>query len=191
MTIIEVPIGQLKPYENNARKNEPAIPKVAESIKKYGFKNPIIIDKDNVIICGHTRWLASQQLGLKKVPCIMASDLTEEQVKEFRLVENRTNEFADWDYDKLVAELEDLDLEEFEFPELEYEDVISQDDLEDLLVDGVKTSDKPDKSFSDDEEKKKKNTDKQHSISVYLNEGDDVTELLSFLDENGFVYKEF
>lgn len=191
MTVIEVPIGQLKPYENNARKNENAIPKVAESIKKYGFKNPIIIDKDNVIICGHTRLEASKLLGLKKVPCIIASDLTEEQVKEFRLVENKTNEFADWDYEKLIEELDTLDLLEFEFPELTYEDVITQEDLEDLLVDGVKTSDKPEKSFSDDEANKNKNADKQHSISVYLNEDDDVTELLSFLDKNGFVYKEF
>lgn len=191
MTVIEVPIGQLKPYGNNARKNENAIPKVAESIKKYGFKNPIIIDKDNVIICGHTRLEASKLLGLKKVPCIIASDLTEEQVKEFRLVENKTNEFADWDYEKLIEELDTLDLSEFEFPELTYEDVITQEDLEDLLIDGVKTSDKPEKSFSDDEAKKNKNADKQHSISVFLNEDDDVTELLSFLDENGFVYKEY
>lgn len=191
MTIIEIPIGQLKPYKNNARKNEQAIPKVAESIKKYGFKNPIIIDKDNVIICGHTRLEASKMLGLKKVPCIIATDLTEEQVKEFRLVENRTNEFADWDYEKLLSELDDLDLSEFEFPELQYEDTISQSELEDMLTDGIKTSEKQDDHISIPLEPKKTDKEKQHSISIFLNQGDDVTELLHFLDSNGFVYKEY
>lgn len=195
MTVIEIPIGQIKPYEKNARFNEQAIPKVAESIKKYGFKVPVVVDKNNVIITGHTRVEACKLLGITKVPCVIASDLTDDQVREFRLVDNRVHEFAQWDYDKLIQELDDLDLSDltdFEFPEFEYEDIISKSDLEDLLTDGIKTSDRHDKLVNDNpDDGRKRNREKQHSINVYLNPDDDVTGLLQYLDEHGFVYKEF
>ena len=137
MNVIEIPIDQLKPYKKNARYNENAVPKVAESIKQFGFRNPVIVDKDMVIICGHTRVLGAKSLGLKKVPCIIADDLTPEQVKAFRLVDNRTSEFADWNYDLLQKELNTLkcDLSDFEFPELTFEDNMSVEELENILDD--------------------------------------------------------
>ena len=139
MNIVEIPVNQLKPYEKNARFNENAIPKVAESIKQFGFKNPIIVDKNMVVIAGHTRLLASKTLGLKKVPCIIADDLTEDQVKAFRLVDNRTSEFASWNYELLQKEMEELDtdLSEFEFPDITYEDMLSAEELESMLEDSI------------------------------------------------------
>lgn len=118
MQIIEKRIEELIDYENNPRHNEAAIGKVAASIEAFGFKVPIVIDKDNVIIAGHTRRKAAERLGMQTVPCIIADDLTEEQVKAFRLADNKTSEFAEWDFEKLneeLAELRDIDFDMSEF----------------------------------------------------------------------------
>lgn len=118
MNIVEKRLDELQPYENNPRKNDNAVPYVAESIKRYGFKNPIIIDRNGVIVAGHTRYLASIELGLDRVPCIIADDLTEEEIKEFRLVDNKTSEFAGWDFDMLAEELQELNFDyDFKFPD--------------------------------------------------------------------------
>lgn len=113
------PLDKIQYYDNNPRRNEKAVKAVKKSIKEFGFLNPIIIDKDNVIIAGHTRFLAAQQLGIENVPCIIADDLTEEQVTAFRLADNRVAEIATWDKDKLHAELAELkdifDMTEFGF----------------------------------------------------------------------------
>lgn len=101
-------------YENNPRNNDEAVDIVAESIKEFGFKVPIVIDSNNVIIAGHTRVKASIKLGLREVPCIVADDLTEEQIREYALLDNKTNELADWDFELLGEELADLDLSDFE-----------------------------------------------------------------------------
>ncbi len=114
MQIIEKRIEELIDYENNPRHNEAAIGKVAASIEAFGFKVPIVIDKDNVIIAGHTRRKAAERLGMQTVPCIIADDLTEQQVKAFRLADNKTSEFAEWDFEKLneeLAELHDIDFD--------------------------------------------------------------------------------
>lgn len=108
MKIIEMGINEITPYEKNARINDNAVEKVADSIREFGFKNPIIIDKNNVIIAGHTRLKAAIMLGMEKVPCICADDLTPEQVKAFRLIDNKTNEFAEWDHELLMDELKEL-----------------------------------------------------------------------------------
>lgn len=124
MNIVEKKVAELIPYENNPRINENAVGAVAESIRNFGFKVPIVIDKNNVIVSGHTRWKASQQLGLKTVPCILADDLTEEQIRAFRLADNKTAELATWDEEKLLAELEavkDIDMASFGFEDLEVE----------------------------------------------------------------------
>ena len=102
-------VDQLKPYYNNPRMNDNAVELVANSIKEFGFKQPTVIDKDNVIVAGHTRWEASQTLGLEEVPVIRATDLTDEQVKAYRLADNKTAEMAEWDLDKLELEMMDLD----------------------------------------------------------------------------------
>ena len=106
MEIISIKINDLKPYDNNPRNNESAIEEVVHSISNYGFRIPLVVDKDNVIICGHTRYEASKRIGLKELPCIVADDLNEEQIKAFRLVDNKTHEYSTWDIEKLFAELD-------------------------------------------------------------------------------------
>lgn len=121
MEIVTKKISDLKPYANNPRHNAKAVKPVKESILKFGFKVPLVIDKNNVIVCGHTRFYASKEIGLETVPCIIADDLTQEQINAFRLVDNRTSEFAEWNFDKLaeeLSELQDFDLEPFGFDDL-------------------------------------------------------------------------
>lgn len=112
--IIYKNIKELKLNDKNPRKNDNAVDTVAKSIEKYGFKNPLIIDKDNVVWCGNTRLKASIKLGIKEVPCIVVEDLTPEQIREYALLDNKTNELADWDFDLLADELKELDLDDFE-----------------------------------------------------------------------------
>lgn len=133
-------VGELIPYENNPRNNENAVEAVAGSIREFGFKNPIIVDQNNVIVAGHTRLLAAKELGLKEVPTIIADDLTTEQINAYRLVDNKTNELAQWDIDMLereLSEIDSIDMEEFgfdDFPDLELDKVI-EDDFEDEELD--------------------------------------------------------
>lgn len=117
MEIVNIAVDKLVPYENNPRNNTEAIQYVANSIKEFGFKVPLVIDSDNVVICGHTRLLAAKQLGLKDVPCVVADDLTDEQIKAFRLADNKVGEIATWDLNKLQLELDFLDcnMEDFGF----------------------------------------------------------------------------
>lgn len=122
MKIIEKNVGEIIPYENNPRRNEEAVDRVAASIKEFGFKVPIIVDSENVVVAGHTRLKAAEKLGLKTVPVIMADDLNEEQIKAFRLADNKTSEFAEWDFEKLneeLAEIERINMAEFGFDDLE------------------------------------------------------------------------
>ena len=121
--IVYLGIDDVKPYEKNPRKNENAVNAVANSIKEFGFRSPIVVDKDMVIINGHTRLLAAKQLGLSEVPVIVASDLNEEQVRAFRLADNKVAEIAEWDDDLLQEELnliEELDMSQFGFDEPEF-----------------------------------------------------------------------
>lgn len=106
--LVYLSISEITPYENNARYNDHAVEAVANSIQEYGFKNPIILDKNNVIIAGHTRYLAAKKLDLKEVPCIIADDLTPDQVKAFRIADNKTGELADWNFDLLEKEIKEL-----------------------------------------------------------------------------------
>lgn len=133
MKIIEKKIDEIYAYENNPRINDNAVEKVAASIENFGFKVPIVIDRNGVIIAGHTRKRAAEKLGLTSVPCIIADDLDEEQVKAFRLADNKTGEFAEWDLEKLEQELESLnmDMEIFGFEN----DLIEWADVEDISDD--------------------------------------------------------
>ena len=118
MQIINKTLTELTPYQNNPRKNDAAVDKVAASIKEFGFKVPVVIDADGVIVAGHTRYKAAQRLGMSEIPCIVADDLTEEQIKAFRLADNKVGEFAEWDFDLLDEELQDItdiDMSEFGF----------------------------------------------------------------------------
>ena len=113
MNIIQKDIADLIPYSKNPRKNDRAVDKVASSIREFGFKVPIVIDKNGVIVAGHTRMKAAKKLGMKEVPCIVADDLTDDQIKAFRLADNKTAEFAEWDIDLMTAELEEINMSEF------------------------------------------------------------------------------
>lgn len=118
MNINWITLDEIHPYEKNPRQNEDAVQYVANSIKEFGWKQPIVVDKDGVIIAGHTRYKAEKKLGLEKVPVITADDLTEEQVKAYRLADNKTGEFAQWDMDLLNQELGDildLNMDDFGF----------------------------------------------------------------------------
>lgn len=133
MNIIEKKLSEIRPYEKNPRKNDEAVKYVAGSIKEFGFKVPIVIDADGVIIAGHTRYKASRQLHLDTVPCIIADDLTEEQIKAYRLADNKVSEKAEWDMDLLGDELADilnLDMEAFGFELSMDDDTGIYDDFE-------------------------------------------------------------
>ncbi len=122
MEIKQVKLSDLIPYENNAKKHdETQIKNVAKSIKDYGFVQPIVIDKDNVIVIGHCRYEASKMLGMEEVPCVLVDSLTDEQVKALRLIDNKTNE-SPWNFDLLNEELEtikEIDMSEFGFEMIE------------------------------------------------------------------------
>ena len=129
MEIIYKRVRDLVPYEKNPRKNTKAVKYVANSIEEFGFKQPIIIDRDNVVVCGHTRLMATKRLGIEEVPCIVADDLTDEQIKAFRLADNKVSEQAEWDIGLLNEELDDIlniDMGDFGF------DIFSIDDLEEM-----------------------------------------------------------
>ena len=115
MKIEYIHLKDLKPYKNNPRINEDAVEAVKNSISDFGFRNPILIDRNNEIVAGHTRAKAAAQLKLTEVPCIRIEDLTEEQIKAFRIADNSSGELAQWDLKKLEIELEDIsfDMEDF------------------------------------------------------------------------------
>ena len=115
MNIIQRELDSIRPYAANAKKHDATqVANVAESIRQYGFVQPIVIDKDGVIVIGHCRALAAKKLGMNEVPCVCVDDLTPEQVKALRIVDNKSNE-SPWDMDLLAAELPGLDLDGFEF----------------------------------------------------------------------------
>lgn len=141
MKIKNMKINDLIPYENNPRNNEGAIEYVANSIKQFGFKVPIVVDKDNVIVAGHTRWLAASALEMEEVPVVVADDLTPEQVKAFRLADNKVAEKASWDFTKLADEIKgidtDINLNELGFGEFELDTLLNGNDFDDIELDDL------------------------------------------------------
>lgn len=135
MKITNLPLLSLREYQNNPRLNDDAVDYVANSIREFGFRVPIVVDKDRVIVAGHTRFRAAYRLGIETVPCIIADDLSEEQVIAFRLVDNKTAELAGWDFAALDKELAELgiDMTQFGFA---YSDEL---DIDDLFADEVNT----------------------------------------------------
>ena len=126
---VEMKLSDLVPYENNPRKNQKAVEAVKNSIKQFGFKNPIIVDENNVIISGHTRRLAAMELGIETVPVVIATDLTEEQVRAFRLADNRVASFSYWDEAKLkdeIADISEIDLSDFGFKKDKIKDIFRE-----------------------------------------------------------------
>ena len=122
MKVEQWPIERVKPYENNPRVNDGAVDAVATSIREFGFRQPIVVDTEGVIICGHTRYKAALKLGLEKVPIHVAKDLTPEQIKAYRIADNKSAELADWDYDLLPIELAELNDMDFDLDLLGFDD---------------------------------------------------------------------
>ena len=134
-------IDEIKPYENNPRDNDDAVDAVANSIKEFGWQQPIVVDNEGVIIAGHTRYKAAKKLGLKHVPVVVADNLTPDQVKAYRLADNKVAEIADWDMDLLNDELDqirNIDMSDFGFDELDDDQIDTEpkvDDNEELSLD--------------------------------------------------------
>ncbi len=127
MKIESMKLAEIKPYENNPRKNEKTVTKIIESIKQYGFRNPIIVDHDNVIITGHARYKAAVEMQLDEVPVIVAADLSDEQVKAYRIADNRIGEDTTWDFFKLSSEvlgIDDIDINSLGFFDKELSGII-------------------------------------------------------------------
>ena len=169
LKIIYKKTEDLIPYINNPRNNDGAVDKVASSIKNFGFKVPIVVDGDNEIIAGHTRLKAAKKLGMDKVPCIVADDLNDGQIKAFRLADNKVSEFADWDMEMLEKELldiKDIDIdfkmEDFGFSPLKNEEEVEITERE--LVPFIKV---------------------HYLISADLNKNDQILEILDRLKEVG------
>lgn len=143
LTVTEIDISLLTPYETNPRVNEKAVDYVVESIANFGFKVPIIVDANNVIICGHTRYKAALRLNMDTVACIVATDLTQAQTKAFRIADNKVSEYSKWDEDLLRQELEaleglDVDMSSLGFQEWEIDQLLNPltiDDLGNFFVD--------------------------------------------------------
>ena len=129
-TITNLKINEIKPYESNPRNSELSLPKVKDSIKNFGFNQPILIDKDNVIITGHTRYKAAKELELDNVPCIIVTDLSEQQIKAYRIADNKVGQDSSWDVSLLKEELQKLRLENIPVTQTGYSDV----ELENLEV---------------------------------------------------------
>lgn len=142
MEIVNKNIEEIKMYENNPRNNDGAVEYVANSIKEFGFKVPIVLDKNNIIVAGHTRYKAAKLLNITEIPCIIADDLSDEQVKAFRLIDNKAAELASWDIDLLNLELEnikDIDMELFDFQISNILDNVVDDEYEVELPEDLKT----------------------------------------------------
>lgn len=142
MEIENIDVGLLIPYDNNPRLNDGAVDGVAASIKEFGWKVPLVIDANNVIVCGHTRLKAALKLGYKSVPCIRATDLSDEQIKAFRLADNKVSEAAEWDMGKLqieLAEIDNIDMEQFGFEDLEIDVGEPAEIQEDSIPEEVET----------------------------------------------------
>ena len=181
MNVIEISIDELKAYENNPRNNTEAVEKVAASIEEFGFKVPIIIDRDNVIIAGHTRLLAAKDLGLEKVPCIVADDLTPEQVKAFRLADNKVSEYSTWDFQKLNLELEDL--QDFEMQDFGFYETDDGEDFSNIFDEPSQSSEG---NGVQDQSEDEPEPEKTYKVIVHVDSEDEAEEVADLLNENGW-----
>jgi ParB-like chromosome segregation protein Spo0J len=145
-------LSSIKPYENNPRLNDDAVDAVAASLKEFGFRQPIVVDGEGVIICGHTRWKAAQKLGLEKVPVHVAKDLSPEQIKAYRIADNQTASLAEWNYDLLPIELGELQAANYDLELLGFDqDALAKllgNDLQEGLTDPDEVPEPPDEAIT-------------------------------------------
>lgn len=161
-------LSEIHPYKNNAKKHDKKqIDNVAESIRQYGFVQPVVVDREGTIVIGHCRTLAAKKLGMKEVPCVCVDELTPEQVAALRLVDNKSNE-SDWDFGLLEEELESLNLSAFEFG-WQINERFSDDELESLMAEEVQAR-----------------SIERHSVTVECNDKDETTIVAELLKTNGW-----
>ena len=173
MDVRNISVKDLIPYERNTKKHDKTqINNVAESIKQYGFVQPIVIDKNNVVVIGHCRLLAAKQLKMKEVPCVCVDDLTEEQVKALRIVDNKSNE-SEWDFDILPDELAELDLGNFDF------DFCSEDEEENKIKSEVHTAERELEPYKYI----------HYLVTIETNEHDRYVEIMKTIEEMGATVK--
>lgn len=175
MKITEKKLSELIPYENNPRHNEEAVEYVANSIKEFGWRVPIVIDANGVIIAGHTRYKAAEALNIEKVPCVIADDLTEEQVKAYRLADNKTAEKASWDTALLELELMNLEV-----------------DMSGFGFDGEEENKKPEEENKEEEgnfEESDFNYKEQYGVMVICTDESEQEEIYNRLTEEGYQCK--
>ena len=132
MNIQNISLTDIHPYARNPRKNDEAVRSVAASIREFGFLVPLVIDRKHEIVCGHTRYKAAQSLGIKEVPCVIADELTEDQIRAFRLADNKVGEMAQWDMDLLPLELQGIVLPMTDFG---FEAISDEDFAENFTLD--------------------------------------------------------
>jgi len=108
VNIIELEIDEIRPYKDNPRVNKDAITVVKNSLSKFGWQQPLVLDKNNEIVVGHTRYYAAIELGMKKIPCLIADDLNDEKIKAYRIMDNKSSEYASWNYGLLTKEMQDI-----------------------------------------------------------------------------------
>ena len=147
MKVVEIGIDKIKPYEKNPRRNDSAVDAVANSIRQFGFQQPLVLDTENVIIVGHTRYRAAQKLGLKSVPCVIADNLSEQAVNAYRIADNSVGELAEWDDDLLRGELEeifDFNMKDFgvDLPDLDFDDPVDYKEKTDHMKCNIMNLDK-------------------------------------------------
>lgn len=185
-----VPVDRIKPYEKNPRLNADAVPYIVSSIKEFDFQNPLLLDKNLVVICGHTRLLAAKELGMTELPCIIAKDMSPEKAKAFRLAENSLNALSGWDFDLLQDELGELkefgfDMEDFGF--------IDYDAIDDMPV-------APDDARTQERETQVEYVEdagqgipipgqRQLTVTVFCDDDDQYVALRDMLDTMGFRYR--
>ena len=147
MEIVNIKTDKLIPYVNNPRHNEDAVEKVMASIQEFGFKVPLVIDKNNVVVTGHTRLKAAKRLGIDEVPCVVADDLSDAQIKAFRIADNKVSEYAEWDEELLKLELEQLEEMDFDLDELNIDysdfDLDIGEDIEEIGPEEVEVPEVP------------------------------------------------
>jgi ParB-like chromosome segregation protein Spo0J len=174
--IVDMPIEQIKPYKKNPRKNEKAIPEVVKSLKEFGFRQPLVVDSNMVLIVGHTRLLAAKELGLAKVPVHIASTLTPAQVRAYRIADNRSHDRSEWSIPELSEELDAL----FEMDEkfdLDFMDFSLEDFKEKEFI--------PDLPNEDEDEK----PEKKPILHIECKDMSDLDELFQEMNDRGYKVK--
>lgn len=189
MKIVEKKLLDLKPYENNPRHNGAAVEPVMHSIQKFGFKVPLVIDRNGTIVTGHTRLLAAKELGMEKVPCIVAEDLTEDQVNAFRLADNKVSELSSWDWGKLEEELARMEIAEIDMTEFGFQGFGGIESFFDDATSGSNPSDSAQKVNGEEDDDDNSGIGSARKIVIGIENDSELEAVTTFCDGYGLSYE--